>query len=448
MTKHEYDNQTNTVNQYSDITFTEKRKSIERFSIISLLFFILAVILLAFDLKLLSGCLVIAGCAMFIMILRKTMSLILTVRESFHDASESSEKKDDVITDFSHRIREPLYNLVLVSDLLLSSELKNKQKELVETFVASTNNMVTIVNELTMESAASCNYKPRSDIRYNILSTIQNTIDLFSLKKEPGLDFILSKKDHNEFECQGDPVILKQIFLDVFNSAKEMNPERITKITINLKKEKESDCERYINLRIQTDCNTPLINEQGVSGHLAARLISMNRGHYSQEYGNNYMVLNISLPFAYPSDGTNKHRHIPGRENGFVAEKIHKELKDINLLLVEDNLINQKITLLTLKPLVRKIETASNGKEAIEKLASSDIDLILMDIQMPVMNGIIAAEKIREQEKVSEKRIPIIAITANAMIGDREKCLSAGIDDYISKPFQPAALIEKIKKLI
>lgn len=128
-------------------------------------------------------------------------------------------------------------------------------------------------------------------------------------------------------------------------------------------------------------------------------------------------------------------------------DKKHKELKDTKILLVEDNLINQKITLLTLGPLVNIIETALNGKEALDKFETTNYDLILMDIQMPVMNGLEASEKIRALESTNS-HVPIIAITANAMIGDKEKCLSAGIDDYISKPFQPAALIDKIKKII
>ncbi len=434
--------------QYSDETFSKKRKVIETYSVISLICLIVAVILMTFDFRLISGCLIIAGTAMFILILRKAMSLIATEKESFHDASESNEMKNDVISDFSHRIREPLNNLVLISDLLMSSELKNKQKELVETFVASTNNMVTIVNELTMESAGSLNYEPRKNIKYNVQSTIQNTIDLYGLKEKPSLDFIFNKKDRSEFECQGDPIILKQIFLDIFNSVEEQNPDRIIKITINLKTEMESDGERYIGMRIQADCSNPLIIDQGTSGHLASKLISMNRGRYTQEFGSNYTVLNISMPFAYPVAEDSKYEGKTEESELEPEEKIHKELKDINLLLVEDNLINQRITLLTLKPLVKSIDTASNGMEALEKLVTSEFDLILLDIQMPLMDGIIAAEKIREQESGTDRRIPIIAITANAMIGDREKCISAGIDDYISKPFQPAALIEKIKKLI
>ena len=131
-----------------------------------------------------------------------------------------------------------------------------------------------------------------------------------------------------------------------------------------------------------------------------------------------------------------------------MKEKTSKVMKDLKVLLVEDNIINQKITILTLKPLVKSIDTAENGKEALDKFGTSNYDLILMDIQMPLMSGLIAAEKIRALESTTHSHIPIIAITANAMIGDRERCISAGIDEYISKPFQPAALIELIKKTI
>jgi CheY-like chemotaxis protein len=151
--------------------------------------------------------------------------------------------------------------------------------------------------------------------------------------------------------------------------------------------------------------------------------------------------------FAYP---VNEVKQTSGTETEVVIprDRVHKELKDIRILLVEDNLINQKITLLTLRPLVNSIDTASNGKEALEKLGASDYDIVLMDIQMPIMNGISAAEKIRDLEAGTDTHIPIIAITANAMIGDREKCLSAGIDEYLAKPFQPSVLIEKIKELL
>jgi CheY-like chemotaxis protein len=432
---------------YSDNAFSKKKGLIEVYSISAMLCLISAVILISFDLRLIAGFLVISGAALIFVTTRKTSELITAVKESLQDVSSSNEKKDDVITDFSHRIREPLNNLVIIADLLMESGLQKKQKELIETFIASTNNMVTTVNELTMESAGHTSFQPRKPIRYNIISTIQNTIELYSLKEKANLDFIFSRKDSQEYECQGDPIILKQILLDLFNTIEAHDSERPTRVTITLRKERATDHERYIGLRIQTDKNMVFINEEGTSGHLAPKLISLSKGKFSQESGDNFTVLNISMPFAYPATEL---RLASPRDSEMVIsrEKVRKELKDINILLVEDNLINQKITLLTLKPLVNSIDTASNGKEAIEKLNAFHYDLILMDIQMPVMNGILAAEKIRELESVSDTHIPIIAITANAMIGDREKCLSSGIDEYISKPFQPAVLIEKIKEIL
>jgi CheY-like chemotaxis protein len=117
-------------------------------------------------------------------------------------------------------------------------------------------------------------------------------------------------------------------------------------------------------------------------------------------------------------------------------------------LLVEDNTINQKIVVLSLKNYIKNIDVASNGKEALDKFGTSKYDLILMDVQMPVIDGFVATRKIREIEATTNSHTPIIAITANALHGDREKCIAAGMDDYISKPFQVEILIEKIKELL
>ncbi|HQB77375.1 MAG TPA: response regulator, partial [Tenuifilaceae bacterium] len=123
-------------------------------------------------------------------------------------------------------------------------------------------------------------------------------------------------------------------------------------------------------------------------------------------------------------------------------------LENANVLLVEDNLINQKIVVLSLKKIVKNIEIANNGKEALDKFGTSKYDIILMDIQMPIMNGIVTTKKIREIESSTNSHTPIIAITANALLGDREECLAAGMDDYISKPFQIEVLIQKMRNLL
>jgi CheY-like chemotaxis protein len=97
---------------------------------------------------------------------------------------------------------------------------------------------------------------------------------------------------------------------------------------------------------------------------------------------------------------------------------------------------------------VKQIDVAANGKEALEMFGIKQYDLILMDIMMPVMDGIVATKKIREIESTTGKHVPIIAITANALVGDRDNCLAAGVDDYIAKPFQAEVLVKMMKNLL
>jgi CheY-like chemotaxis protein len=115
----------------------------------------------------------------------------------------------------------------------------------------------------------------------------------------------------------------------------------------------------------------------------------------------------------------------------------------LNILLVEDNLLNQRIVTFSLKKYNHEVIIANNGVEAIEKFRENKFDVILMDIMMPVMDGLEATVKIREEEKLNnvEKRTPIVALTANTMDNDRDKCISYGMDDFLSKPFD----IEKLK---
>jgi CheY-like chemotaxis protein len=428
--------------------FENDRKKIQQFSIFALISLIAALILISFSQRLIAGCLVICACSLGVIVIRTSLNLVKKVREYLSDIFDNNERKDDVITDFSHRIREPLNNLVIIGDLLLGSGLYKKQKELLETFIASTNNMVTTVNELTMQSAGNMSYEDRKNIKFNLISTVQNTIDLFNLKDSSNIDFIFNCKEVNIFEIMGDPIILKQILLDVFNTIENQGFSRITKVTITLKKAKETDNESFINFRIETDWNLVLIDEKGLAGNLAAKLITHSKGIYHQEFGNSFTVLDIILPFFNIIPEIMKQIASPKIEELKHKDITRKDLKNSKILLVEDNIINQKITLLTLQPLVSQIDTATNGKEALDKFGTSNYDLILMDIQMPVMSGLVAAEKIRALESSTNAHIPIIAITANAMLGDKERCISAGIDDYISKPFQPAALIDIIKKYI
>jgi CheY-like chemotaxis protein len=120
--------------------------------------------------------------------------------------------------------------------------------------------------------------------------------------------------------------------------------------------------------------------------------------------------------------------------------------RQLNVLLVEDNPVNQKLAVTVLQRRGHKVSLAANGVEALQALEKRSFDLILMDMQMPVMGGMDATKVIREQEKATGGRVPIIAMTAYAMKGDREKCLEAGMDGYVTKPIQTRALFGAIEE--
>src|SRR5262249_25209898 len=116
-----------------------------------------------------------------------------------------------------------------------------------------------------------------------------------------------------------------------------------------------------------------------------------------------------------------------------LAKPEEKPVTPRHILLAEDNPVNQQLAIRLLQKMGHTVVMTGNGREALEAFAKEEFDLILMDVQMPEMDGFAATGTIREQEKVSRKHIPIIAMTARAMKGDRERCLEAGMDDYISK---------------
>jgi CheY-like chemotaxis protein len=125
-----------------------------------------------------------------------------------------------------------------------------------------------------------------------------------------------------------------------------------------------------------------------------------------------------------------------------------KRPKGFRILLAEDNVVNQMLAVRLLEKRGHHVQVAGDGREALEKLEKADFDLVLMDVQMPVMGGFEATAAVREMEKGTGKHIPIVALTAHAIDGDRERCLAAGMDGYVAKPIRPEELFEQIEALI
>jgi CheY-like chemotaxis protein len=390
------------------------------------------------------------------------------------DQKNARKLKEEFIANLSHQIRTPLNNIMVIANILENISVDEKQKDLIDTIHASTNNLVNVVNSMVEISNVDIKERGNFNIVFNLHSTINSTIKLFSTQDSSQTSFSLKIDETIPENLIGDPVRIKQIFLNLIESILKNKSSSKASIEINVANTK--DTHEEIDLFVKVRSNKPILlplnegqnlfvtNETNLTSASTQTYIDLLELSITQKLiESNGGKLSITLSaedssFSFPYT-LKKIVSKSEAEAIKPADKFSKDVNDFpatpsidldnaNVLLVEDNLINQKIVVLSLKKLVKNIEIANNGKEALDKFGTSRYDLILMDIQMPIMNGIVATKKIREIEASSNSHTPIIAITANALLGDKEECLSAGMDDYISKPFQIEVLIQKMKNLL
>jgi CheY-like chemotaxis protein len=388
------------------------------------------------------------------------------------EAKNETKLKESFISKLSHQIRTPLSNIMLVGHMVNKLNITPEQKDMMETIIASANNLVNTIENIA--EIAELDFEGKKSSQYtgfNLHTTINSTIKLFTVQKEPVVDFNLSMNEQLKQQAlEGDPVRLKQIFLNLIETIlKNKRPGRIS-ITILADYQNNNVRDPEVRFEIKTSKPIKLSGENKdnrqtsedliIKDHsslidnldlIIARKIIIQLGgklHILQTQEKNNVFL-FTLPFkSSVNQAIKESDSLPEKESAEALLNFQEKLKETNILLVEDNTINQKIVVLSLKNYIRNIDVANNGKEALDKFGTSKYDLILMDVQMPVIDGFVATRKIREIEATTNSHTPIIAITANALHGDRDKCIAAGMDDYVSKPFQVEVLIAKIKDLL
>jgi CheY-like chemotaxis protein len=388
---------------------------------------------------------------MFVLEDSKTKEIKKLLEEA-SDSNSELQQKNEFISTLSHQLRTSLSNIILVNNLIYKSSLDKNQTELIDTLRASTNNLLEAVDKIVNFSQPEITKIKDSNTSFNLLPTLNSIVNLFSDKSDAKITLEVSPNLQNYLI--GDPIKLKQIFLNLMQSILFYHNQPIIKdiyITVIPEKETKTEIKISFNLRVSyVSSGNPFEKEITEVDFLSSdlvntkKLISYSGGNLSIDRIDN--TDNYSFVLGYRKDLIRKPEDFSEKIQIEEAKTI--SLKDANILLVEDNLINQKIVILSIKGMVRNIDVAGNGKEALEKFGTSKYDIILMDIQMPVMDGIIAAKKMREIEASTNTQTPIIAITANALTGDRENCLAVGMNDYISKPFQVDILIQKMKTLL
>jgi CheY-like chemotaxis protein len=384
------------------------------------------------------------------------------------ESKNESRRKDDFLSKLSHQMRTPLNNLTLIYNLVDRSKLPLDQQDLFDTIIASTNNLVSVVNNIVQVSTVDMEEREQNNVGFNIESTIENTLKLFRNQNKDRLEIdfnILSKQLH----FIGNPVRIKQLFLNLIENIVKINYETKIKLTISYNSEpaeinnskltfeiicppikiKKDEHDNYFVASSKPVLSKSDINSSYLDFNIARKIVRLHNGTFAVHMEEKVNRIVVTLHLQNDTSISSAIKTIPQEGTGqYIQITRNQRLEDANILLVEDNAINQKIVILSLKNKVKNIDVASNGKEALDKFGTTKYDLILMDIQMPIMNGIIATKKIRELESSTNLQTPIIAITANALSGDKEACLAAGMNDYISKPFQVEMLLQKMRSLL
>lgn len=371
-------------------------------------------------------------------------------------ASVAAQTKENFLANMSHEIRTPLSGILGFTNLLQKRPLDETSTEFVTSIQRSGENLMTIINDILDLSKIEAGMMRITPGIFSINGLLDSIETLFSERVKEKKLTISSKVDASIPDTLvGDATRLTQILVNLIGNAikfthqgtvsievynKEQNENRITlgfKITdtgIGIDKEKLTEVFERFNQG--EDSTTRNYGGTGLGLSIVKRLILLQEGdiEVSSEQGKG-TTFNFYIPYGIAKEQLNA---VPSADIDHFKDMSNTALK---VLVVDDNAINQSLMKHLLSQWNIDFDIASNGLEAVEYLRKKDCDLVLMDLQMPQMDGYTAVQEIREILKLD---IPIIAMTAHALPGERERCLSRGMNEYISKPIKEEELFKLI----
>lgn len=385
------------------------------------------------------------------------------LRKAKEEAEKATEMKSMFLASLSHEIRTPLSSIIGIAGVLEETELTEEQQEFLNVINISGNNLMNLINNILDFSKIESGQLELGKIEFNIPEVIGEVLSVLNLQAEEA-DVTLSADIEKNVPNRaiGDPMRLKQILINLINNAIKFTKKG--KVNIHLQKFDEDETSFRLKFNV-VDTGIGVAVEQRDK---LFKAFSQANSFIARKYGGTGLGLAISKHFATMMGGDigvqsesgkgsdfwftvvfdktdNQKQKPPEKNKRESADRSKKDMGKMNVLLVEDNLLNQKFAQAILIKNDHKVDIAENGKIGVELFEKNNYDIILMDIQMPVMDGIEATKKIRAIE--NEKNlapIRIVAVTAYAMEGDEEKFYRAGIDDYLRKPYKTHQLIEKL----
>ncbi|MBE9469462.1 MAG: response regulator [Bacteroidetes bacterium] len=386
------------------------------------------------------------------------------LERAYEKVKQSVKSKEMFLANTSHEIRTPLNVIIGFTNLLQKTPLSKKQFSYLNDIKSSSDNLLMIINDILDFSKIEAGKLKIEYINFNFRDVFNNFLNTVSLKSyENGVKLNSNIDDDVPLYFLGDPFRLNQILLNLVDNAIKFTPAKgYINISVSTLEERENEImllfkisdtgigisQKQLSLIFESftqgeNHTTRIFSGTGLGLSIVKRLVEVQGGHLSviSEEGKGST---FSFTILYKKGENSKIKYKESKS------KIKKNINySGNILLVEDNPINVTIVVDTLKFYNKNlnIDVAVNGKDGVDKIKENDYNIVIMDIQMPVMDGYEATKLIRNLDN-NKCKIPILGMSAHAMTSERKKCLSLGMNDYITKPFDPNELFEKIKNLI
>ncbi len=380
-------------------------------------------------------------------------------------AERTAELKQQFMANMSHEIRTPMNAIVGITRLLIEKDPKAEQLKYLNVIRQSADNLLVIINDILDLSKIEAGKIVIEKIDFSLRDMLQSIQEIMQLKAEQkGLELKIEIDEQIPDRLIGDPTRLNQILINLVGNSIKFTDKGY--ITLGCRLLQSSDERLTIRFKVIdtgigiskeyvgkifesfTQAGTDTARKFGGTGlglTISKQLVELMDGAImveSEEDKGTTFTVDIPLLIASEQVATVKPNQI--------TDEVYSKLQHLSILLVEDNEFNRLVAEDTLKELLPdiRVSIAENGEIAVDKIRKQDYDLVLMDIQMPVMNGVDATRVIRSNLPEGKRAIPIIAMTANVLQEDVQRYLNAGMNAYISKPFQTDDLLLKMSAVM
>jgi signal transduction histidine kinase len=374
------------------------------------------------------------------------------------EALRASHFKSNFLASTSHEIRTPLNSMIGMADLLDQTELNHEQKDLVRTFKRSGESLLKIVNDILDLSKIEAGELSIEKIEFSLDLLLQDLNNIFKLKaKEKNVELIFDNQMGKNIYLQGDPTRIQQVLVNLVGNALKFTHEGSVTVVVKSKSNKV-----YFSV-IDTGIGIPKDRIQEIFSAYQQADSSITR-----KYGGTGLGLSITKKIIKIMGGNIRATSEVNKGSQFsfylplpykvgpapditpaTVQDITMNIQDKTILVADDVTENRDLIALFLRKYNPKLVFATNGLEAVNLFKNEHIDLILMDVQMPELNGLEATKQIREIEKIEKRiKIPIVALTAQVFQKEIEVCLNAGCDAHAIKPIKREVLLSLIKKYL